>query len=283
MRIRFMPFLFTALLAACGSSGEEEQRKAVDAPADTAPAGPMSRSESNGNIRVESPRPGETLDPSRFTIRGTARTFEGNVLYRLVYDSVLTLVDGFTTAAMPEVGKFGPFSATVEYTTDWGGPAVLEVYEEDAASGEETNMVRIPVVLPAPPKGNAKQIYVYFPNGGLEQGTGSDCEAVYPVRRELREGSVALARGALYYLLKGLTQQEMEAGYETRLPEGLRLQGLRLDSGIVRLRFSRHLNRLEKRCHAETVRAQIEQTLAQFPTVNAVAIDVEGTTWASGR
>lgn len=283
MRIRFLSFLSAALLLlSCNSSGGEKKEAAGDTGRDTAAQVAPERT-GGGNIRVDFPRPGDTLGATSFTVKGTARTFEGNVLYRLVYDSVLTLADGFTTAAMPEVGAFGPFSVKVDYSADRGGPAVLEVYEQDAESGKEVNMVRVPVVLPSAAAGKEKQIYIYYPNGSLEGGAKTDCRAVYPVRRELPERSVALARGALYYLLKGPTEEEEENGYLTRLPQGLRLLSLRLDSGVVRLDFSHHLNQIKKQCDAETARAQIEQTLAQFPTVNAVAVNVEGKNWATGR
>lgn len=284
MRLPFLPFLLAVLLLiSCNSSEGDEEGAASDTTINGSTQVDSTRPQAGGNIRVESPRPGDTLGSTSFTIRGTARTFEGNVIYRLVYDSVLTLVDGFTTATAAEVGTFGPFSVKVDYTTDWGGAAVLEVYEQDAESGKEVNMVRIPIVLPSPPSGKGKQIYSYFPNGAIEGGAETDCQAVYPVRRELPERSVALARGALYHLLKGPTEEEAKQGYTTMLPQGLRLQSLRLDSGIVRLEFSHELEEIKKQCTAAMVRAQIEQTLAQFQTVNAVAINVGGKNWGRGR
>ena len=231
-------------------------------------------------IRLKSPRSGETLSPSGFTISGTARTFENNVLYRLVFDSVLTLASGFTTADAREIGTFGPFSVNVEFSTDYGGDGVLEVFEESAENGEEINKVRVPVKIVASPGKKTRTVYVYFPNRRM--GSLNDCKLVYPISRELPAESKALIRGTVYHMLKGINEEEREEGYRNLLPEGLRLNRASLEEGVARLDFSRELNRIERTCDAETFRSQIEQTLAQFETVNAVVITVEGRNWTMG-
>lgn len=268
------------VLLSCGNSEERVQdseqisdsRQGVDT---------LQHLRRQGAIRVESPRPGETLSSSGFIIRGTARTFERNVLYRLVVDSVLTIVSGFTTADSAEIGVFSGFSVKTTYQSDFGGEGLLEVYEEDAESGEEVNKVVIPVVITGSSEKKKKDVFIYFSNKRM--ASRKDCQSVYPVTRELPEQSEGLARGTIFFLLKGLSKKEKEEGYQSRLPKGVRLNSISIDDGVVRLDFNRHLNRIEKACYAQTVRAQIEQTLAQFQTVNAVSISVDGMPWIRGR
>lgn len=285
LRTFLLATLLLSLVAGCGSADTEDagesQTHSVKA-VDTAGAG------RTGGIRVESPRRGDTLEPGSFRISGQARTFENTVLYRLIFDDVLVLVKGFTTANASEVGQFGPFSLDVAYNPDWSGNAVLEVYEEDAESGKEVNMVRIPVVIrvPAGNSKDAQSLYAYFANSTFhreEKQTEDHCSEVYPVRYQLRSGSQALARGALYYLLKGPDEAQTKSGYRTYIPAGTRLEKVAVENGVATLGFNSGLNRIPNECERTAVHAQIEQTLAQFPNINAVAINVDGRLWSGLR
>ncbi len=283
--------LFALLFVGCNDSGKGNNAmpSKSDEPNGGQPGQPAAQQ--TGGIRVDSPRPGDTLNPSGFTITGTARTFEGNVLYRLVFDKVLVLARGFTTAAAQQVGDFGPFSTTVEYTSDWNGNAVLEVYEQDAESGKEVNMVRIPVVLwreyDLQLHRDARIVYAYFTNVRFSRERDSDeedhCKDVYPIEQHLSITSTAVARGAMYYLLKGPSEQEAETGYQSQIPAGTRLERISIENGVARLEFNTGLNQIPDRCGVTAVRSQIEQTLTQFATINAVAITVQGTPWATER
>ena len=282
MMQRLLCILLTSFaLLSCGSAEEEQQASEQATESSSQSVDTLQRLNRQGAIRVEAPRPGETLSGANFEIRGAARTFERNVLYRLVLDSVLTLASGFTTADSAEIGVFSPFSVRVSYLSDLGGEGMLEVYEEDAESSKEINRVTIPVVIAGLPEKKGQSVVVYFPN--RKMGSRKDCRSVYPITRELPEGSEGLARGAVYHLLKGLSEEENKEGYQTRMPKGARLNSISMSDGVAHLDFSRHLQRIKKACYARTVRAQIEQTLAQFPTVNAVAITVDGMNWTMGR
>lgn len=282
MTVRYSILLALLLLAGCGSSDEAHEVEVDEEPTDssTAIVDTTTTQEPTGAIRVESPKPGATLSPNSFVIRGSARTFENTVLYRLVLDSIVAVASGFTTADAPDVGKFGPFSVKVEFTSDFSGTGVLEVFEESAENGEEINKVRIPVTITAPAIKKTKRVFVYFPN--TKMGSLRDCELVYPLSRELPEESKSLIRGAIYHLLKGLTEEEDEEGYHDIIPAGLRLNRASLEEGVARLDFSRQMNQLKRSCDAEMLRAQIEQTLAQFQTVNAIVITSNGKPWTMG-
>jgi hypothetical protein len=95
-------------------------------------------------ILVESPAPGDTIGP-RFTVSGTANTFEATVNVRLV-DEARTLVETFGTATSGS-GVRGTFRMTVQFVGGTDGPVTLVAYELSAADGSEINVVEIPVEL----------------------------------------------------------------------------------------------------------------------------------------
>ncbi|MGE3802907.1 MAG: GerMN domain-containing protein, partial [Candidatus Kapaibacterium sp.] len=142
------------------------------------------------------------------------------------------------------------------------------------------NKVRVPVKISVSPGKKTKPVFIYFPNSKM--GSLKDCKLVYPLSRELPEKSQGLIRGAVYYMLKGLSQSEATEGYRDIIPEGLRLNRVSLEEGVARLDFSRELNQIKRSCDAEALRSQIEQTLAQFQTVNAVVITANGVNWKMG-
>ena len=353
--IRFLLPLLLLLLAlglsACGGDDEPERRR-LGRDDDTA-GGEVREAVDSQTIAVTSPAAGDTLARDKFKITGTARSLDGRVHYRLLYDSVLALAAGGTLKVVRGAGdsaakeknptrrvpmsrpselerpsKASPYTITVEYTSDWTGPALLEVFEIDPYTRQEVGLVTIPVFvrqsLPSKvaasdtakpekpgkaekPKKPAKSsdtgtpgdtgkrvrppapvdtiiggmIYAYFPNSKM--GSLSDCKIVYPLSRPLPTGSNAAARAAIYALIKGVTAAEAEEGYHSRLPKGLRLEGFSMEDGVARLDFSDHINRMKRTCPREAVRAQIEQTLAQFRSINAVVITIKGVTWTGGR
>lgn len=97
-----------------------------------------------GEIEVFSPV-AETLYHSPIEIIGYSRTFEGNVNIRLLN------ADGEVIAERNAIGGsvdgFDFFHTYVRFFTRQQEPATLEVFEVDAATGEEINLVAIPITL----------------------------------------------------------------------------------------------------------------------------------------
>lgn len=93
--------------------------------------------------------------------------------------------------------------------------------------------------------------------------------ALTPVRIGV-PASQAVATEALGALLAG-----PPSGYDTALPEGVRLLELKIASGIAVARFSSRLGRPTR-----SAQAQIVATLTQFPTVHGVQLQEEGTSGA---
>ena len=76
----------------------------------------------------------------------------------------------------------------------------------------------------------------------------------------------AIARASLEHLLQGAP-----AGYRTAIPGGVKLEGVAIANGIATASFSGQLGDLPR-----TAQGQIVSTLAQFPSVRAVRIEVNG-------
>ena len=95
-------------------------------------------------IIVTIPQPGGVaVNP--LVVAGRARVFEANVRLRLLDAGGAVLVDTFTTATVggPE---FGDFSAEIGLRGA-GGPACLQIFEEDASDGRDRNVVQVPIIL----------------------------------------------------------------------------------------------------------------------------------------
>lgn len=100
------------------------------------------------------------------------------------------------------------------------------------------------------------------------------CDKVYAVNRTV-EQTVAVGRVSLGELLKGVTQAEKDQGYFSSMPAGVELKSLEVKNGVAYANFNDKLV-ASGSCSSERIRAQIEQTLKQWPTVKSVVIQVNG-------
>jgi hypothetical protein len=84
---------------------------------------------------------------SGFGISGCSRTFESNVVWRLIAENGDTLASGNTIGG--GVDGYGPFADTVSYSVPARQIGHLEVFEEDVSDGEGNPPGRnvIPLVL----------------------------------------------------------------------------------------------------------------------------------------
>ena len=94
-------------------------------------------------ILVESPVPGEAVT-GPFEVTGLSNTFEATMLYELRDGAGTVVDDGFATATAGN-GTWGTFAFTVDTAGAAPGPAVLSVWQEDAASGARADLYEVPV------------------------------------------------------------------------------------------------------------------------------------------
>ena len=120
------------------------------------------------------------------------------------------------------------------------------------------------------------KVKVYFNNNKLDPEFS--CNKVFPVEREITK-TQAVARAALEELLKGSSEKEKVEGFFTSINPGVKIQSLVIENGTAKVDFDEQLEfRVGGSCRVAAIRAQITQTLKQFPTVNDVIISINGRT-----
>ncbi len=119
-------------------------------------------------------------------------------------------------------------------------------------------------------------VKAFFNNNNLDPEFS--CNKVFPVEREIVK-TQAVARAALEELLKGSTEEEKELGYFTSINEGVKIQSLTIENGLAKVDFDEQLEfQVGGSCRVAAIRAQIRETLEQFPTVNEVLISIDDRT-----
>ena len=127
------------------------------------------------------------------------------------------------------------------------------------------------------PEENFLTIKVFFGNSKLNSQV-EDCRITYPLGRKIVK-TKAVARMALEELLKGPTADEKEQGYFTSINPGVKIQKLNIGNGIAKVDFDEQLEfQVGGSCRVAAIRAQIVQTLKQFPTVKDAVISINGRT-----
>ena len=133
-----LPALLAALVllafAGCGGDDDEDGDTGGDEAA----------------IVVERPEPGASVS-SPVAISGTASVFEGTVQFRILDADGEEIGSGFTTASAGAPDR-GEFSEDVEFAVDEAQDGVVEVFEQNVASPEESPerelfTVEVPVQL----------------------------------------------------------------------------------------------------------------------------------------
>lgn len=232
-------------------------------------------------ITVELPNNGENIQ-SPLSITGTAGG-DGWVAFEAQTGTV-ELLDGNGQAV-----AFGLLVATIEQwmtlpvpfetTLIFDPPATREgtlVFRNENPSGLEEleRELRVPVTFGSV----AEKISVKVFFGSSTAGAMGECENVLPVEREIAR-TPAVGRAALEELFKGPSEQEKEQGFLTSINLGVEIQSLAISEGVARADFSRELEQgAGGSCRVAAIRAQIEQTLKQFSTVDEVVISIDGRT-----
>ncbi|GEM_PF-2791975 len=102
-----------------------------------------------------------------------------------------------------------------------------------------------------------------------------EMEEIVSVEREI-ELLNGMEYSALVALLEGPTQEEMDEGYSTSIPEGADLLSLEIEEGLAVADFSSEIDPGGGSAWVMSIRDQVSNTLLQFETVDQVEILVEG-------
>jgi len=228
-------------------------------------------------IQITKPRPNETIQ-SPLEIKGEARGywfFEASFPVRLVEENGRELGRGIAQALSDWMTEdFVPFETVLEFEVPETDKGVL-ILEKDNPSGlpENADELRIPVRFnPA----ETIKVKVYFNNDRMDPEFS--CNKVFPVERKIPK-TQAVARAALEELLKGSTEAEKNQGFFTSINPGVKIQKLTIENGVAKADFDEQLEfQVGGSCRVAAIRAQITETLKQFPTVDNVIISIDGRT-----
>lgn len=247
---------------------------------------PATTTPSNGDhadlIQVVSPHSNQTVS-SPIEISGQAR---GSWYFEASFPVSLIDAQGNILAQAPMSAQgewmttsFVPFKGSISYQSAATTSAIL-VLENDNPSGMPENQKRIEIPLVLIPSQNTSaatlDIKAYFMNDNLDPEVS--CDKVFPVARKIAK-TQAVARAAMAELLKGPTEAEKAEGYSTAINPGVKIQGLTIENGVARIDFDNTIeNNVGGSCRVTAIRAEVIETLKQFPAVNDVVISVDGRT-----
>ncbi|MBU2219512.1 GerMN domain-containing protein [Patescibacteria group bacterium] len=105
-----------------------------------------------------------------------------------------------------------------------------------------------------------------------------DCSHTIAVERQIPK-TLAAARAAIESLLRGATQEEINQGFVSNINSGVRIQKLSIENRTAEIDFDEQMEfQVGGSCRVAAIRAQITETLKQFPTVDSVVISINGRT-----
>lgn len=226
------------------------------------------------NIIVFSPQVNEIVGGT-LTAQGIARVFENQFNVRIVANGKKAFEKG-VMANSPDAGLYGPYETKINIAslglTD-GDTFSLEVFDYSAKDGSEIDKVVVSLKYKII---ETTKVKIYFNNSRLDPEYS--CNKVFPVEREVSK-TAAVARAALEQLLEGPTEAEKNQQYLTSINSGVKIQKLIIENGVAKVDFDETLEKaVGGSCRVSAIRAQITETLKQFPTVQSVIISINGRT-----
>lgn len=202
--------------------------------------------------------------------------FEGEFPVR-VLNSEMQILDTLIAYAQDDwmTSDSVPFEVELDFDLTQESDITLR-FEKSNPSGLAENADYIDFAIRVKPTDKTLIVKVYFPNTNM--GSTEDCSLVYPLNREIPY-TQATGRASLNELFKGLTEDEKDEGYYTNLNTGIEIQSLTILNGVAKADFNQRLQeQAGGSCRVTGIRAQIEETLLQFPTVETVVISIDGQT-----
>jgi Immunoglobulin-like domain of bacterial spore germination/Sporulation and spore germination len=224
----------------------------------------------SGNVEVTSPDVGEIIGLP-LAVTGNARVFESTLNYQLFDADGSVLAAGYVMTNAPDMGEFGDFTITTSYDEPSGTTGTLEVFDYSAKDGSVIDLAEVPIVFPTMATMTVKTYWTTLESG-------DDCSRVEASEHRIAK-TVATAHAALSQLLAGPDSSDVSNGYGTSIPKFTTLKSITIEDGVATAEFSSAIE-AGGSCRVTSIRAQIEETLKQFPTVTSVVIRSEGKTAA---
>jgi len=242
-------------------------------------------SEKGVNIKLNNIKEGDTVEIG-FKVEGSipgSWFTEGVFPVRVIEKETNSVIITNTARADGEwmTEDYVPFSFVIDAEITKEGSFILR-FDKANPSGLSDNYdyaslsVNLKPYKPVAEEENV-DVKVFFPNSKLNPDM-EDCKLVYPVTRTIPK-TVAVAKAALEELIKGLTQEDKDDAYFTNINSNVKILGLSIENKVARVDFSKELEEgVGGSCKVDTIKAQIEETLKQFDTIDSVVISIEGKT-----
>lgn len=226
------------------------------------------------NIAVDVLKPGDAVN-FPFTVKGRARVFENAVNFEVKDSEGLVIYSGVAMSNSPDIGQFGDFEKIIDNFAKVSASdnIFLSVYWASPKDGSRLDETILPLKIQL---GETSAVKVFFSNNKLDPEIS--CDKVFPVERIIPKTQTP-AEQALKLLLAGPTDKDVENGFSTSINMDVKINSLNIENGIAKADFDDQLeNGVGGSCRVAAIRAQIAETLKQFPTVNDAVISVNGRT-----
>lgn len=234
-------------------------------------------------IKVFSPKPNENVT-SPLVVKGEARGpwfFEASFPVKLFDDN------GFLLGVRPAQAleewmteNFVPFESEMTFSVPSSRKGVL-VLEKDNPSGlpEHADELRFAVTFPEFSQSEeTAATKIFLSDSRFAEEPNFDCKKTVAVERTVQK-TQAVARAAIESLLRGPNEQEIQKGLTSNINPGVRAQSLEIENGAAKIDFDKQLEfQVGGSCRVAAIRAQITDTLKQFPTIKDVIISIDGRT-----
>lgn len=169
-----------------------------------------------------------------------------------------------------------PFRATLHFPPPPSASGTL-IFKKDNPSGlpEHDGSIERDVAILIGKK-EPKDATMYLGFISEKDAAEKDCTKILSAVRVI-PGTPAIATKTIEELLAGPTIAEVGDGMLTIIPSGTKLNSLLIKNGIATADFNSKLtDGVAGSCKVGAIRAQIEETLRQFPSIQEVVISVNG-------
>lgn len=168
-----------------------------------------------------------------------------------------------------------PFIAYLNFESPLDIKVGKLIFSADNPSGLPQYERSVEMPIKFYPTADTTLVKVFFSNEKMNPNI-QDCSLVFPVER-LIDKTPAVGQRALELLLAGPYANEKAAGFTTVINSGTRLNSLKIVDGVAYADFDKTLgDKVGGSCLVTMIRAQITETLKQFPTVKSVVISIDG-------
>lgn len=210
--------------------------------------------------------------------------FEGNIGIALLDSNKNLLKQGHGTATTDWMTvEPVSFTSTID-STGLNGAGYILIQNDNPSSGEggPVKKVLIPVIFQNetssstenPEEQKNLSLKLYFPNT-VYNPEMLDCSLVYEVKREVPY-TKSVASVALAELIKGPTADEKINGYLSVIPEGTKINLIKIENGILFVDFNKEVESGGGSCSFASRLSSLNKTLKQFSTVKEIKYSVEG-------